>query len=85
MISKEEAILKLKKMGIQMAEDNSVVTVLVSTKQPMKEAVRETKERLQAIGYEGSFAVKQVKATPEDFYTEEENGQFSLGDLGMDF
>lgn len=130
MISKSEAILRLKKMGVVVAQDQSIVTVLLPEKVSFSSGIKDIKEKLKSIGYDASFCVKQSKAedmdgsmTPivetlneeeqgdgEDAVTEEMNlvvgdmeeivtdeelsgslismdddGQFTLGDFGLDF
>lgn len=66
MISKEEVNQKLKKMGYQVAEDSSVVTVLVPSQTSMKNTIKEIKHKLQEMDYSASFGVKQYKGERED-------------------
>lgn len=62
MISKVEAIQKLKKMGLQMAEDHSVVTVLLPKEVSFSVGLKDVKDKMKQIGYEASFCVKHGNA-----------------------
>lgn len=63
MISKDEAISKLKKAGYQILDDNSMVTVLIPKTTSLKSAVKELKLKLKEIDYDASFCVKHHKAS----------------------
>jgi len=60
-MTKEEAKLKLRKDGYQVVDDNSVVTVIISSETSLKNIVKDVKTKLASWGYEASFAVKQHK------------------------
>lgn len=97
MISKMEAIQKLKKMGLQLADDDSVVTVLVPKDRSLYSGLKEIREKLKEIDYHASFCVKyetedrrtgneepSMEAKPEDFddmISMDEDGQLSLNDF----
>lgn len=72
MISKDEVIQKLKKMGYQVAEDSSVVTVLIPASTSPKTTVKDLKNKLLAMGYTASFGVKQYKGEKDSFDTKSE-------------
>ena len=61
MISKEEAGQKLKKMGFEVMEDGSVITVLVPNSVQLKSAIKDVKEKLLEMDYTASFGIKQYK------------------------
>lgn len=61
MISKVEAILKLKKMGMNVTDDHSIVTILVPAGMSFEKGVKEVRARLKEIGYVSSFCIKQSK------------------------
>ena len=61
MISKAEALQKLKKTGMVVSDDQSIVTILLPTEVPFEKGLKEVKEKLKEIGYESSFCVKQSK------------------------
>ena len=71
MISKMEAIQKLKKLGMQVSADDSVVTVLIPRNQSLHASLKEIRGKLNDIDYHSSFCVK---------YEAEEEGQLSLQD-----
>lgn len=58
-MTKEEVKQKLRKNGYKVAEDNSVVTVLISQGVSMKNTIKDIKERFATWGYDASFAIKQ--------------------------
>lgn len=60
MISKLEAIQKLKKMGIMVADDNSIVTVLIPEGISFETGLKDVRSKLAEIGYDASFCVKQT-------------------------
>ena len=61
MISKDEARQKLKKMGFEVMEEGSVITVLVSNSVQLKSVIKDVKEKLLAMDYTGSFGIRQYK------------------------
>lgn len=60
MISKMEAIQRLKKMGVMVADDNSIVTVLIPAGISFETGLKDIRQKLSEIGYEASFCVKQT-------------------------
>lgn len=63
MISKLETLQKLKKMGMVVSDDQSIVTILLPAGIPFDKGLKDAKEKLKEIGYESSFCVKQSKST----------------------
>ena len=61
MISKGEAIQRLKKMGVMVADDQSIVTVLLPAETPLEKGVKDIKEKLKAMEYEASFSIHQSR------------------------
>lgn len=61
MITKEDAKIKLMKSGYTVAEDNSVLTIIIPENGSIKNTVKDVKELFLKIGYEASFGVKQHK------------------------
>ncbi len=59
-MTKDEARHKLRKEGYNVVDDNSVVTVLIPADTSVKKTVTEIEAKLKAMGYDASFAVKQV-------------------------
>ncbi len=59
-MTKDEAKLKLRKEGYNVVDDNSVVTVLIAEDVSVSKTVKDVEAKLKALGYEASFAVKQV-------------------------
>lgn len=59
MISKEEAMNKLKKAGYNVVDDNSVLTILIPKEDNVKNVVKKISELFQKIEYKASFGVKQ--------------------------
>ena len=59
MISKEEAMNKLKKAGYNVVDDNSVLTILIPKEETVKNVVKKLTELFQKIDYKASFGVKQ--------------------------
>ena len=66
MISKVEALQRLKKMGVMVADDNSIVTVLIPEGIPFDTGLKDIRSKLAEIGYEASFCVKQTGSVPAD-------------------
>lgn len=60
MISKAEALQALKKMGVMVADDNSIVTVLIPEGISFETGIKDVRSKLAAIGYDASFCVKQT-------------------------
>ena len=65
MISKVEAIQKLKKMGVVVADDHSIVTILIPEGASFETGLKDTKKKLAEIDYEASFCVKQAAGVGE--------------------
>lgn len=61
MIAKAEALQKLKKMGMMVADDASIVTVLLPKEVSFETGLNDVRKKLTEIGYESSFCVKQTK------------------------
>jgi len=96
MIAKAEVLQKLKKMGMIVADDASIVTVLLPKDISFEAGLKDVRKKLADLGYDASFCVKQSK---EEQLSEEElknylamdsDDRFSLDDdgqftLGLDF
>ena len=61
MISKAETLQCLKKMGMMVADDQSIVTVLLPKEVTFEVGVKDVRQKLRELGYESSFCVKQSK------------------------
>lgn len=61
MIAKAEVLQKLKKMGMMVADDQSIVTVLLPAGVSFETGLKDVKAKLKELGYESSFCVKQSK------------------------
>lgn len=61
MIAKAEVLQKLKKMGMVVADDASIVTVLLPKEISFETGLKDVKKKLAELGYEASFCVKQSK------------------------
>jgi len=59
MISKAEAIIRLKKMGVMVADDQSIVTILLPKEISLAAGLKDIKEKMKSIDYAASFCVKQ--------------------------
>ena len=59
-MTKDEAKIKLRKEGYNVVDDNSVVTVLIAPDASVSKTVKDVEAKLKTLGYEASFAVKQV-------------------------
>jgi len=59
MISKVEALQRLKKKGVMVADDHSIVTILIPADISFETGLKDARLKLQEIGYESSFCVKQ--------------------------
>lgn len=60
MISKVEAVSRLKKMGVMVADDHSIVTILIPDDISFTVGLKDVRQKLADIGYEASFCVKQT-------------------------
>ena len=58
MISKGEAILRLKKMGVVVADDQSIVTILLPKEVSLSVGIKDIKEKMKAMDYGASFCIK---------------------------
>lgn len=61
MISKGEAITRLKKMGVMVADDQSIVTILLPSDVPLSVGIKDIKEKLKGMDYNASFSIRQSK------------------------
>lgn len=61
MISKAEVLQRLKKMGMIVADDQSIVTVLLPKEVAFETGLKDVRQKLKDLGYESSFCVKQSK------------------------
>ena len=100
MISKVEAIKKLKNAGYQVGDNHSVVTIMVPHNKMKKTTIGEIKEVLQKMDYDASFSVVSFVDDENTFWDEEddvsqveevksllsedEDGQFSLASFGLE-
>lgn len=75
-MTKEEAKKKLRASGYNVIDDNSVVTVIISPDTPMKNAIRDIKDKLNSWGYDASFGIRQHKGA-EDFISDEEEAELN--------
>ena len=80
MISKEEAMQKLKKMGLQLANDNSMITVLLPREVSFETGLKDVKGKLKQIDYQSSFCVKYATGTENEQAEEEDGGPAELSD-----
>lgn len=64
-MTKEETKQKLRKSGYVVVDDNSVVTVVISPDIPMKNAIKDIKDKLYSWGYDASFSIRQQKGAEE--------------------
>ena len=62
MISKVEAIQRLKKKGVMVSDDHSIVTILIPENISFETGLKDARQKLAEIGYESSFCVKQSNA-----------------------
>ena len=91
MITKDEAISKLKRAGYQIAEDNSMVTVLIPASVSIKGTIKEVKDGSKPVtdrqeeledDEENNNEIVEEEDT-EELLPMEGSGQFSLGDFGI--
>ncbi len=61
MISKGEAITRLKKMGVMVADDQSIVTILLPSDIPLSVGIKDIKEKLKSMDYDASFSIRQSR------------------------
>ncbi len=61
MISKAETLQRLKKMGMVVSDDQSIVTVLLPKEVTFETGLKDVRQKLKDLGYESSFCVKQSK------------------------
>ena len=61
MISKAETLQRLKKMGMIVADDQSIVTVLLPNEVAFENGLKDVRQKLKELGYDSSFCVKQSK------------------------
>lgn len=61
MISKGEAIQRLKKMGVAVADDQSIVTILLPKEISLASGIKDIKEKMKAMDYDASFCIRQKK------------------------
>lgn len=59
MISKGEAIMRLKKMGIAVADDQSIVTIILPPDISLAAGIRDIKDKLKSMEYTASFCIRQ--------------------------
>ncbi len=60
-MTKEEARQRLKKLGYNVVDDSSVVTVVIGRDTSFKTALNDVKKKLKELGYNASFSVRQLK------------------------
>lgn len=63
MISKGEAIQRLKKMGVMVADDQSILTILLPAEISFSVGIKDVKEKLKAMDYDASFSIRQSKSS----------------------
>ena len=66
MISKAEAIGRLKKMGVTVADDQSIVTILLPSDIPFQTGIKDIKEKLKAMDYDASFSIRRIRTNEEE-------------------
>lgn len=66
MISKVEALQRLKKMGVMVGDDNSIVTILIPEGISFETGLKDVRSKLAEIGYDASFCVKQTGKNTSD-------------------
>jgi len=69
MISKVEAIQRLKKKGVIVADDHSIVTILIPADISFETGLKDARQKLAEIGYDSSFCVKQSNVKALDSVT----------------
>ncbi|MBS7303213.1 MAG: hypothetical protein KIG50_03645 [Lachnospiraceae bacterium] len=86
MVSKGEAIQRLKKMGVMVADDQSIITVLLPDNIPLQTGIKDIKDKLKTIGYDASFCIKHgISDSVEEVVSEESinDGFLSMDDDGQ--
>lgn len=86
MISKGEAIMRLKKMGVTVADDQSIVTIILPSDVSLLAGIKDIKEKFKNMDYAASFCIRQEKKAEgsqsktekkeeanKEMYDEEEN------------
>lgn len=71
MISKGEAITRLKKMGVMVADDQSIVTILLPSDIPLSVGIKDIKAKLKAMEYDASFSIRHSKNAQSESVVEE--------------
>ena len=71
MISKGEAIARLKKMGMMVADDQSIVTILLPSNIPLSVGIKDIKEKLKGMEYNASFSIRHSKDAMSETVVEE--------------
>lgn len=74
MISKGEAISRLKKMGVVVADDQSIVTILLPKEVSLAAGIKDIKEKMKSMDYEASFCIKQKSDMTADSGQEQYSG-----------
>ena len=69
-MTKQEALLKLKKEGYYAVIDNSVLTVIADEDSNMKNVLKDVKLKLINMGYTASFGIRQHKISAEEMEAE---------------
>lgn len=85
MISKGEAIMRLKKMGVAVADDQSIVTIILPPDVSLVAGIRDIKDKLKSMEYTASFCIRQSKdaenvSSGQKDETDEEKEVFDDGD-----
>ena len=75
MISKGEAISRLKKMGVSVADDQSIVTILLPKEMSLAAGIKDMKEKMKSMDYNASFCIKQKS----DMVLEDGRNSYSSG------
>lgn len=75
MISKGEAILRLKKMGVTVADDQSIVTILLPKEVSLSAGIKDIKEKMKAMDYNASFCIRQKS----DMALKKDKQEYSAG------
>ncbi len=88
MISKGEAIMRLKKMGVAVADDQSIVTIILPPDISLTAGIRDIKDKLKNMEYTASFCIRQSKdaesvSSGQVEETDQEKEAFDNGD-GVD-
>lgn len=84
MISKGEAIVRLRKMGVLVAEDQSIVTILLPKEISLKAGIKDIKEKLKSMDYEASFCIRQKKDISAKDAASKESENLAESDKNLD-